>query len=181
MKLFLIPAFEETIRNRGYGRIIKAAEKAGYVVEVLNLQIQNQKFNDVIQAGIEIINQDKTETKAILGFSTGALISYQISTKIKFEKAFFCSISPLLEDDIPKSASLFVKYFSKETVLDLKQQKYGTSTAKESFFFTGDKEGRKLIGRTKNLAEKSGGQLIIIKNNCHELNIGYTREISLRL
>lgn len=181
MKLYLIPAYKETIRNQGYGRIIKAAEKAGYVVEVINLQIQNRKFNDVVQEGIEIINQDKTETKAILGFSTGALISYQISTKIKFEKAFFCSISPLLEEDIPKSDATYVKYFSKDTVRDLKQHEYGTPIANEAFFFTGDREGRKLIGRTKKLSKECNGQLIIIQNNCHELNVDYTKEISLKL
>lgn len=181
MKLYLIPAYKETIRNQGYGRIIKAAKKAGYSVKVLPLQIQNRMFEDVITEGTQIINLDESAHKAILGFSTGALIAYEISTKIKFNKAFFCSLSPLLEEDIPKTAATYVKYFGKETVLNLKQQKYGTSLANETFFFTGSREGRKLIGRTRLLSEKCKGDLIIIKNNCHELDINYTREVALKL
>ncbi|MEY3784563.1 MAG: hypothetical protein RLZZ230_885 [Candidatus Parcubacteria bacterium] len=181
MKLYLIPAYKETIRNQGYKRIIKVAETAGYAVEVLNLQIQNKRFEDVISDGVKTINQDKSKQKAILGFSTGALIAYQISTGIKFDKAYFCSLSPILGKDIPKTAQIYVKYFGKETVLNLRQQEYGTSLAKETFFFTGDKEGRKLIGRTKLLAEKCGGNLIFIKGNEHELNASYTKEISLKL
>ncbi|MCA9397727.1 hypothetical protein H6778_00240 [Candidatus Nomurabacteria bacterium] len=181
MKLYLIPAYQETIRNQGYRRIITAAEKAGYGVEILNLQIQNRKFNEVIAEGIEMINRSTSEPKAILGFSTGALIAYQIATKIRFEKAFFCSLSPLLEDDIPKTITPYVRYFGKETVLDLKKQKYGTSLANETFFFTGDHEGRKLISRTKTLAVKNDGNLIVIKDNDHELNRDYTKEISLKL
>lgn len=181
MKLYLIPAYKETIRNQGYSRIIKAAENAGYTIEVLNLQIQNKRFTAVIAEGVEIISQDKSKQKAILGFSTGALIAYEISTKIAFDKAFICSLSPLLDEDIPKTITPYVKYFGKETVLDLKKQKYGVSLAKEIFFFTGDSEGRKLIGRTKALAKKCDGDLIIIGNNNHELKINYTREISLKL
>jgi hypothetical protein len=181
MKLYLIPAYQDTIRNQGYGYLIKKAEKAGYAVEILNLQIQNRRFNEVVQEGIQTICRDKIETKAILGFSTGALISYQITTKIKFEKAFFCSMSPLLETDIPKSDKIYVKYFGKKTVEDLKKQKYGISKAKTPLFFVGNKEGRKLIGRTKNLVEKCAGELIIIKNNDHELDTNYIKEISLKL
>ena len=181
MKLYLIPAYKETVRNQGYGRIIKAAETAGYDIEILNLQIQNRMFQDVVNEAIEIIKREKSKHKAILGFSTGALLAYQISSKLEFKKAFFCSLSPLLEDDIPKSSTLFVKYFGKETVTDLKKQKYGKSLAKETFFFTGNREGRKLIGRTKTLAKKCNGNLIIIEGNDHELDAAYTKEISLKL
>lgn len=181
MKLYLIPAYKETVRDQGYGRIIKAAQKVGYSVDVLNLQIQNQNFTDVIAEGIKMIDHDKADHQAILGFSTGALIAHQISAKLKFSKAFFCSISPLLDRDIPKTIAPYVKYFGKETVLDLKRQKYGISLAKESIFFVGNREGRKLIGRTKLLAEKCNGNLIVIEGNDHELNASYTREICLKL
>ena len=181
MKLYLIPAYKETIRNQGYGRIIKAAENAGYTTEVLNLQIQNKRFTAVIAEGAEIISQDKSKFKAILGFSTGALIAYEISTKVAFDKAFFCSLSPLLDKDMPKTITPYVKYFGKDTVLDLKKQKYGTSLADKTFFFTVYYEGRKLIGRIKTLAEKNNGNLIIIQGNDHELNARYIKQISLKL
>lgn len=181
MKLYILPAYKETIRNQGYGRIIKAAEDAGYSTEVLNLQIQNKMFADVVSQGLQLINNDKHKKKAILGFSTGALIAYQISTQLQFEKAFFCSISPLLEDDIPKSSAPYIKYFGKETVNDLKNQKYGTSQAKSSFFFTGDSEGKKLINRTKILSEKCNGTLVVVKNNDHELNTNYVKQIACQL
>lgn len=181
MKLYLIPAYKETLRNQGYGRIIKAAKKVGYSVEILPLQLQNRKFADVIAEGIRGIEQDKSKHKAILGFSTGALIAYQISTRVKFNKAFFCSLSPLLGEDVPKTATIYNKYFGRDTVLDLMQQKYGTSLAKEIFFFTGSREGRKLIGRTKALVNKCNGNLTIIEGNEHELDVSYTKEISLKL
>ena len=180
-KLFLITAYKETIRNQGYGRVIKAASNAGYTVEVLDLQIQNSGLVDAVTEGIKTINQDRTGSKAILGFSTGALIAYKISAKIEFEKAFFCSLSPILNGDIPATTAPYVRYFGKEIVTELKKQNYGTSLAKRSFFFTGDKEGRKLVGRTKLLVRENSGELILVKNNNHELNVGYTNEIALKL
>lgn len=177
MKLYLIPAYKETIRNQGYGRVIKAAEKAGYTVEVLNLQIQNQNFSDVVAEGTKIISQDKSKSKAIFGFSTGALIAYKLSTQIPIEKGLFCSISPILGGDIPKNIRPYIKLFGKESVDELKKSDYGVSQAKQPLFFCGDKEGRKLIGRTKEISQLSCGQTIIIKNNEHELNSGYVKEV----
>jgi len=177
MELYLIPAYQETIRNRGYRRIIKAAEKAGYTVEVLPLQIQNKKFSDVVAEGISIINQDKSKQKAILGFSTGALIAHEISARIPIEKGLFCSVSPILGADIPKNMRAFIKLFGEESMDELKKSEYGISLAEQPVFFCGDKEGRKLIGRTKKLSQLSCGQTILIKNNEHELNADYVKEV----
>ena len=177
MKLYLIPAYKETIRNQGYGRIIKAAEEAGYTVEVLNLQIQNQKFSNVVAEGVRMISQDKSKHKTVFGFSTGALIAYQISAQIPIKKGLFCSVSPILGNDIPKKERAYIKLFSKESVDELKKSDYGISLAEQPIFFCGDKEGRKLTGRTRKLSQLSDGQTIVIKNNEHELNSIYIKEV----
>ncbi len=181
MKLYIIPAYEETVSNQGYRPIIEAAKTLGYDVEILDLQIQNLNFKELVKNAAKAIVADNQPSRAILGFSTGALIAYAISTKVTFNKAYFCSISPLLNIDIPKSDAQYVKHFSANTVQSLKNSEYGISIAKEKYFFVGDKEGIKLPRRTKQLAMASAGELVIIKNNDHELNGVYVKAISSRL
>src|SRR3989338_11164280 len=116
MKLYIIPAYEETIKNRGYGPVISEAKKRGYKIVVLNLQIKNRLIDDLVDKALKIIRKD---TKSVIfGFSIGALIAYCISTKIKINKAIFCSISPVLGNDILKHFKINQKFLGKTTVED---------------------------------------------------------------
>ncbi len=175
MKLYLIPAYEETINDRGYRRIIKAAEEKGYSVEVLNLQIKNNSLSKLVSEAVAVIK--KTPDCVVFGFSTGALIAYKISTLLKIEKGLFCSVSPILGTDIPKNAQLYTRLFGEDSLRELRRSDYGVSRAAQPIFFCGDKEGRKLISRTNELCQLSGGQTVVVKNNEHELNAAYVKEV----
>lgn len=175
MKLYLIPAYEETIRNQGYRRIISAAEKKGYSVVVLDLQLKDNSLSDLVNEAVKIIK--KTPNCAVFGFSTGALIAYRISTFVPIKKGLFCSVSPILGNDIPKNIRPYIKLFGEESVNELKKSDYGVSLAKQPLFFCGEKEGRKMLNKTKELSQLSYGQTIVIKNNEHELNSEYVKKV----
>lgn len=175
MKLYLIPAYGETIRNQGYRRIITAAKNAGYDVIVLNLQLKGNLLSELVAEAIKVIQ--KTPDCTLFGFSTGALIAYKISTLVPIKKGLFCSISPILGADIPKNKLPYIKLFGEESLEELKKSEYGISLTKQSLFFYGDKEGRKLISRSRKLSELSHGNTVTIANNDHELNSDYVNEV----
>jgi hypothetical protein len=175
MRLYLIPGYGESVKNRGYRRIISEAEEKGYEVKVLNLQLNKGGMADAVSEALETIGNDLECT--LFGFSTGALIAYCISKKISVKKAIFCSISPLLGEDVPQNSKIYNTYFGEKIVNEFKKLKYGKSKAQEKLFLYGSKEGRKLIGRTKELQRVNGGELIKIPNNDHVLNSTYVRRI----
>lgn len=170
-KLYIIPGYEETVRNQGYRRIVTEAKKKKYKIIILDLPMKGRLLSAVVREAIDQIGDGSDST--ILGYSTGGLIAYCISKTIPIQKGLFCSLSPMLGEEIPKQARVYEKYFSKETVRELRKMKYGKSKAIEVMFFCGDKEGRKMIGRSKKLAEANRGVLTIISNNDHELNNDY--------
>lgn len=177
MKLYIIPAYQETLRNKGYRQIVAEAKKKKYEIEILNLQIKGNSLSVLTNLAIKTIGTDIDCT--IFGFSMGALIAYNISTKISVKKVILASISPSLGSDIKKFEKQMVKYFSNKTIEELKKHKYNKSKSKEIVFLYGEKEGDFLINRVKKLykinTEKK--ELIFVKNNDHELNSNYIKEI----
>lgn len=170
MKIYIIPAYKETIRNRGYSRIISGAKEKGYEVEILNLQIQNKSLHSL---AIKAINKIE-KNSVIFGFSMGALIGYYISTMIPINKGIFCSLSPCLDSDLKKIRG-HKKIFGTK-VDELYKTKYKKSLAKKTVFICGKKEMKLLVKRTKKLASMNKGKLIMTESN-HELDNDTIAEI----
>ncbi len=179
MKLYIIPALEETLRNQGYKQLVVGAKKKGYEAVVLNLQLRrNESFSELVEEGVKII---KDTHCVIFGFSIGALIAYCISTKLPIKKVILCSTSPALGKDVEHIIKTANQYFGKKTVTELRKTTYKKSLAKKSIFLCGEKESDYLVDRTKKLCKKNNGELVIIKNNIHQLTPAYISEILKRL
>ncbi len=175
MKLYIIPAYEETVKDQGYPQIITAAKKKKYKIVVMNLQIKNKSLDDLVNKALEIIGGEIDSV--IFGFSIGALIAFCISKKIPIRKGLFCSISPILGRDAVRDFKINQKYFGIKTAKELKKIDYGITLSREPIFICGDKESKKLVNRTKKIHAKNGGKLIMVKNNNHELTKNYTDQI----
>lgn len=182
MNLYIIPAYGETIRNKGYKKIIEIAKQQQYDIHILNLQIKGKNISNLINSAIKKIGEDSI----IFGFSTGALLAYILSTKIPMRKIILASVSPLLGTDIKHLQKEVNKFFGKKTTQELNTMTYGKSLAKKAVFLYGQKEvgeGDMLIKRTKNLHKKFKGKksLIVISNTDHELNDAYIEKITKNL
>ncbi len=175
MNLYIIPAYQETIRNKGYGKIISAAKKKKYNIIVLNLQLKNKSLKELVKQGENIIGKDKNSV--IFGFSTGALIAFCISKKIPFKKGIYASISPILGKDAQKNLRINQKYLGKKTVEELVKTKYGKILTKYPIFMCGDSESNNLPERTKKIYRSNTGKLVILKDTRHDLTDGYLDEI----
>ena len=170
MNLYIIPGYGETMRNQGYRRIVREAKKK-YDVTFLNLQLKNRLFSELVEEGINTINN--ASDCAILGFSIGALITYFISKKIELKKCIICSLTPAIGVDIANNTILYKKYLGCKQVNEYKQMTYGKSRARELIFICGSEEGDNLVNRTKQLCRINNGILYIIDNNDHILNEAY--------
>jgi len=168
--MYIIPAYKETIRNRGYSRIISGAKEKGYEVHFLNLQIQNKSLYSLALKAIKKMDKNCV----IFGFSMGALIGYYISTLFPVKKGIFCSISPCLDGDLKHIRGH--KKILGTAVEELNRIKYRKSLTKETIFICGKKEMKFLVERTKKLSRMNKGKLIITKGN-HKLDDEYITDI----
>ena len=175
MNLYIIPGYGETMRNQGYRRIVREAKKK-YDVTFLNLQLKNRLFSELVEEGINTINN--ASDCAVLGFSIGALIAYFISKKIELNKCIICSLTPAIGVDIAHNTKLYKKYLGRKQVNEYKQMTYGKSKARELIFICGSEEGDNLVNRTKKLRRINNGILYIIENNDHMLNEAYVDVIA---
>lgn len=174
MKLFIIPAYGETTKNKRYARIIARAKKKKYEVISLNLQIKRgMVLSELIAKAINTIGNDKKAT--ILGFSMGALISYCVSTKILIKKAVICSISPYLHNDVIELGQKFERHIGKRLASDMKKMRYEKTQAKKISVLYGTLEHPLLILRSKYIYKKSTGvkRIIPIQSTGHEMNQRY--------
>ena len=158
------------MRNQGYRRIVREAKKK-YDVTFLNLQLKNRLFSELVEEGIDTINN--ASGCSILGFSIGALIAYFISKKIELKKCIICSLTPAIGVDIAHNTKQYKKYLGGRQVNEYKQMTYGKSRARELIFICGSEEGDNLVNRTKQLCRINNGILYIIDNNDHILNEAY--------
>ena len=158
------------MRNQGYRRIVREAKKK-YDVTFLNLQLKNRLFSELVEEGINTINN--ASDCVILGFSIGALMAYFISKKIELNKCIICSLTPAIGVDIAHNTKLYKKYLGNKQVDEYKQMKYGKSKARKLIFICGSEEGDTLVNRTKQLCNSNNGALFIVDNNDHMLNKAY--------
>jgi predicted esterase len=178
MKLYIIPAYGETTKNKRYFGIIEQAKKLNYEVITLNLQIKRGKvLSELIDKAVKVIGDD--EDVLLLGFSMGALISYCVSTKLNVRKAILCSISPYLHNDVITLGPRFEKHLGKDLAADVKKMRYKKPKAKEVAILYGELEHPLLIKRSKSIYKKSDGvkKDIPILGTGHEMTPKYIEAI----
>ena len=162
--IYIIPAYEEKIKDKGYSELIKGAKKFDEV-RFLNLQIKGNTLDKLYRKAVNF--NDITEKDTIIGFSMGALIAYYISTFVVVKKLICNSLSPMLAGDLKKIPANYIKKLGLP-VEEMNTMKYVSSLADETIFIIGKKEKELLKRRSKLLARKNKGRLIVADGD-HEL------------
>ena len=175
MNFYIIPGYGETIRTKGYARLISAAKKK-YSVVPINLQLQRRALpSELIEKALKIIGKDKNAV--ICGFSTGALFAYLISKRVQFSKGIFCSVTTALGKDSAEQITDYKKYLGAGAMKEFNNMRYGKTLARKAIFICGSEEGDMLVGRTKKLVRANSGKLIVVPGNDHEFNNTYVDNI----
>ena len=173
--LYIIPGWGEKITRKNYQMIISSVDSKYNIVPIEYTSKKGILFSDIVTQCKNQINK-QTSKDTILGFSVGALIAFQLSSKIKFKKSILCSVSALFENDInlyPKSE--VDKIFTKAEVDNMKKLKYEKPLS--SFVLLhGTLETKELIKRSQKIHQKFGGTLISIANYDHSLNKEYLKQ-----
>ncbi|MDD4762129.1 MAG: hypothetical protein PHZ25_03865 [Candidatus Pacebacteria bacterium] len=167
-KLYIIPAYEETVKRKSYQEIISAV-KEKYEIVPLEANFKKNTLTEILKK-----HENIEKNSVIFGFSMGALVAYCLSVKKSFKKAIICSMSPILGSDAEKIAATF---FKKEIVADFKKYSYKKSLAKKLILICGEKEMKELVKRTEYLAKKNEAKFIKLDNTSHELSKIYIKEI----
>jgi esterase/lipase len=175
MKLILIPGYKENTNRGGYRSIINFATARKWEIQIIKPNYSKKLLSQIINESTETIGSGRHSI--IIGFSIGALIAFCISKRVPVEKAFFCSISPILGKDAREDKRDLSNYFGNDFYDEISKMRYGKSIAKNILFLYGDKEGKKLIGRTKKLHKGNGHTLVAIKNNDHDFDTTYAQVV----
>lgn len=173
-----------------YQKIAAMAGKAGYKVEGIDIKwrtdmIMSDFVRQTEKQIKKILAKENRRVKAgqvkltVLGFSFGAYISAILSRKIKFEKIYFCSLSPYFKEDFilwpEKDLKKVEKVFGLRMFTDLKKNIFPKNIHTEAFFLVGEKEWAVILKSTPKHYKEWGGKkkLIFIKGVGH--NIGHRK------
>lgn len=179
-KVYFIPGWGETKKFKYSDKLIKAIRKGYRVIPIDYVSKRGTTLSKNIELILKQIKKP-TSKDILIGFSMGALFAYILSTRMKFKKVIICSISPVLENDLdiyPKKE--ISKIFSPTEIKELRRLKY-TEPKNVSTYMCGDKEKKETIDKTRWLAKKFKGNLIIVKNTKHELGDKYIKQIMAQL
>jgi hypothetical protein len=171
-KFYIVPGWGEKITSINYQKLVNFLKDKYHVVPIKYASNKTALLSEnIIQAENQIAGLSSNDI--ILGFSHGALITYKLATKIKFKKAYICSISPILEKDLssypPKDV---LENFNNVQVNELNKLKYGKSISPAHLFY-GSKESMEVIKRTKTLSRKFKYPVTIVDNCKHILSANY--------
>lgn len=170
-KLYIIPGYGESTRMKDYREIISRAEKKNYEVVALNIDWDTDKvMSDYITEAKGLL-VSANENDAVLGFSFGAYIAYQLSDKIDLYKYIFATISPFIEEtinEIPKETS---DYYGPKMIDDFKKYTLHEGNSNEAIFLTGEKDWELAIEintKASNLW-KGKSKFILVNEAGHEI------------
>jgi len=175
-KLYIIPGHGDKIINRNYRNLIRSVGGGFAVVPIKYTFSKQHSFSKVVERVKKQIPEDCSQD-IIFGFSTGALIAYQLSSQIKFHLVLVCSISSILNKDLllyPKKE--VEKIFSDAQIKELSGMKYARPISPFVLFY-GTSETSEVIKRTKKLHTDFGGDLIPVVKAEHKLSENYVNTI----
>ncbi len=179
-KLYIIPGWGEKITGKNYQNLINSVKDKYTVIPVEYISAENQSLSENIkQARSQIIKPSSKDI--ILGFSVGALIAYQLASKIKFKLAVICSISSVLEKDLllyPKKE--VEKIFNPAQIKELNKMSYGHPISPIILFY-GALETPQVIKRSQKLHKRLGGNLISVGKCQHQLSGDYLEAVKKQL
>ena len=181
-RLYIIPGFNETTREKAYLQIKKIATRKGYDVFPINISWKYKTGSDWLEEarGKILKDNNKEIDSSILGFSFGALIAIELSKEFQFNNMYICSLSPYYSEDlkfIPKSAT---SWLGKRRINDFKKKTFNPNNSTKATFMVGDSEWDFAKDKIKERYNKWGGpkSLKIIKGSDHYIgNSAYLKQI----
>ncbi|MEK7610673.1 MAG: hypothetical protein AAB468_02895 [Patescibacteria group bacterium] len=182
-KLYLITGLGEKNTDQNYKDFITSLE-GKYVVIPVDLGLDNSpytfgengSFGEMLaKARAQIV--DNTPDDVIMGFSIGALITYQLATEIKFSKAIICSICSILDGDLDfYPAEEVKKIFTDKQIRDLLSSQYGRPLGLTTLLY-GANETKEVIARSKKLAKQFEVLLVEISGAGHNFSGQYLQSV----
>ena len=182
-KLYIIPGFGETTKDKPYKEIQKNAKDKGYEVIPIDLSWSRNTMSDWIREAREKVLEYGDNNSSILGFSFGAFVAVELSKEFSFKKIFVCSLSPYYSEDLKFMPKVIIRH-GKKRVADFKKYKFPANIKIKAVFMVGDSEWKFAQKRVGERFKKWKGtkSLKIINDSNHDIgNPEYLKEIKKEL
>lgn len=182
-KLYILPGWGHRLSDPYYQQLIKIASKQ-YIIPPLKFQTRNSKRSlgvsepfSVVVKNLDAQIQKPCNKDTILGFSIGALLAYQLSTRHHFAHTVLCSIAPCLGEDMRSYQKKELKDFSEVQYQEMCALDYAPLRAQKVSVLYGEKEAEMVKKRSRAIVEENRGALIEVKGADHDFDAEYLREI----
>lgn len=161
--VFIIPGFKHRPTNKAYKEIAKILKNEGYQPILITIPWKQATISENTEYFLQEYKKIKARQKYILGFSFGAIIAFNASTKVSTSGLILCSLSPYFKEDV-SSSKLHCATLAKKI------------KAKKIHMLYGKKEAKSLIRRVSSAYRQiSVAQKYIIPIKDTEHNIGDKR------
>lgn len=175
--LYIIPGWQETIARRPYQKLLKALRGRYDIVPVTYTSKKGRLLSENIDEVLPQLREHHAKNDILFGFSIGAVLAFEIASKLHFKKVFICSMTALLENDTDEYPPHAVhSLFTKAEVAQFKRMRYKKPLSPIVYFY-GAKERPEMKHRTNILHKKFGGKVVAIPHTDHELSDVYLKKI----
>lgn len=182
-KIYILPGWGHQLSDKSYRALVRIVSKK-YFVAALAFNTRNPKRSlgdsrafSVVTADIDARISKPCSNDAILGFSIGALLAYQLSTYNVFAHTLLCSIAPCLGDDLRQCKKEDTKDLSETQYQEMSEMNYAPLRSKRVSVFFGEKEAEIVKKRSRAIAAENHAELLEIKGVGHDLNKEYLKVI----
>lgn len=176
-KIFVIPGFKESIKEKTYFDLKKILEKKKLKVELVEIKWNYRSFNQWLEQFLDFYNKNKSKENIILGFSFGAIIAFTATTKVNQKLLVLCSMSPIFSEDLLKLKKSWLKPLGEKRIKDFEKlnfEKLVKNIKCKTILTIGEKEAKQYPIQEKRILEAHkkivNNSLIRIPNTKH--NIG---------
>ena len=183
-KLYIIPGFGETMKDKPYKEIQKNAKDKGYEVIPIDLSWNRHTMSDWIREAREKVLKYGDNNSFVLGFSFGAFMAIELSKEFSFRKVFVCSLSPYYSEDLKFIPKVAINWLGKKRVADFKKYKFPTNIKTKVVFMVGDSEWKFAQKRISERFKKWKGvkSFKIINDSKHDIgSLKYLEELKKEL
>ncbi len=122
--IYFLPGYGENMDTKGYPRIIRIMESAGFKVIPIKINWKHKVMSDYVKQFEEQYGSthNRGNEVYILGFSFGAMVAFiAAATFAEPHALFLCSLSPYFKEDLNHIEKSWKKDIGKKRVADFEK------------------------------------------------------------
>ena len=173
---FIIPGFGYSGKEKEYQKIAGFFKNKDIKPIVIHIRWKRHTFSEYVEeARRQIVSQSALSDELyLLGFSFGAMITFVLSSELRFEKQILCSLSPYFKEDMPKIKKWWRNMLGKRRTEEFEKLSFAKIAQKtdcETTVLYGNQEGVEVERRAVDTGRKiRNSRLVVLAGVRHDIS-----------